>query len=48
VARVYVSLPLTGPSARPGRDLLRGAELALEQAEPIEPPAPTASSRADV
>jgi branched-chain amino acid transport system substrate-binding protein len=39
VARVYVSLPLTGPSARPGRDLLRGAELALEQAEPagVEP-----------
>jgi branched-chain amino acid transport system substrate-binding protein len=31
-ARVYVSLPLTGRFARPGRDVLRGAELALEAA----------------
>jgi branched-chain amino acid transport system substrate-binding protein len=29
VGRVYVSLPLRGPSARAGRDVLRGAELAL-------------------
>jgi branched-chain amino acid transport system substrate-binding protein len=28
--RVYASLPLTGPASRHGRDLLRGAELALE------------------
>jgi len=33
VSRVYVSLPLTGPSARAGRDVLRGVELALEAAE---------------
>jgi branched-chain amino acid transport system substrate-binding protein len=32
VSRVYVSLPLTGPTAGAGRDLLRGAELALEAA----------------
>jgi branched-chain amino acid transport system substrate-binding protein len=30
--RVYASLPLSGPAARLGRDLLRGAELALERA----------------
>jgi branched-chain amino acid transport system substrate-binding protein len=30
VARVYASLPLTGPAAEFGRDVLRGAELALE------------------
>jgi ABC-type branched-subunit amino acid transport system substrate-binding protein len=33
VSRVYISLPLSGPSAVPGRDVLRGAELALEAAE---------------
>ena len=32
MARVYASLPLTGPAARHGRDVLRGAELALESA----------------
>jgi branched-chain amino acid transport system substrate-binding protein len=32
VSRVYVSLPLTGPSGRVGREVLRGAELALERA----------------
>jgi branched-chain amino acid transport system substrate-binding protein len=31
--RVYVSLPLTGPADRLGREVLRGAELALERAE---------------
>ena len=31
MSRIYASLPLTGPAARPGRDVLRGAELALEQ-----------------
>jgi branched-chain amino acid transport system substrate-binding protein len=30
VSRVYVSLPLTGPAARLGREVLRGAELALD------------------
>ena len=30
--RVYASLPLTGPSGAAGRDVLRGAELALERA----------------
>jgi branched-chain amino acid transport system substrate-binding protein len=32
VSRVYVSLPLTGPVASLGRDVLRGAELALDGA----------------
>jgi len=32
VHRVYASLPLSGPAARLGRDLLRGARLALDQA----------------
>jgi len=32
VSRVYVSLPLTGPAARAGRDVLRGTQLALEAA----------------
>jgi branched-chain amino acid transport system substrate-binding protein len=32
VSRVYVSLPLTGPIAGAGRDVLRGAQLALEGA----------------
>ena len=32
MTRVYASLPLTGSSGPPGRELLRGAELALEQA----------------
>ena len=36
MALVYLSLPLTGRFARPGRDLLRGAELALEQAQPAD------------
>src|SRR4051794_21347835 len=29
VSHVYVSLPLSGPAARLGREILRGAELAL-------------------
>ena len=33
MSRVYASLPLTGPAGRLGRDVLRGAELALERAE---------------
>jgi len=33
VSRVYVSLPLTGPTAAAGRDVLRGAQLALETAD---------------
>jgi ABC-type branched-subunit amino acid transport system substrate-binding protein len=32
VSRVYASLPLTGPTAPLGREVLRGAELALERA----------------
>lgn len=32
MSRVYASLPLTGPSGRLGREVLRGAELALERA----------------
>jgi ABC-type branched-subunit amino acid transport system substrate-binding protein len=32
VSRVYASLPLTGPTAGAGRDVLRGAQLALEGA----------------
>jgi hypothetical protein len=32
--RVYASLPLTGPSGSAGRDVLRGAELALERSDP--------------
>jgi len=32
VGRVYVSVPLRGPQGRAGRDVLRGAELALERA----------------
>jgi branched-chain amino acid transport system substrate-binding protein len=32
VTRVYASLPLTGPAAGLGREVLRGAELALEAA----------------
>jgi hypothetical protein len=35
VSRVYASLPLTGPQARLGNELLRGAELALERAGPV-------------
>jgi branched-chain amino acid transport system substrate-binding protein len=31
VRRIYASLPLSGPLARPGHDLLRGAQLALER-----------------
>jgi ABC-type branched-subunit amino acid transport system substrate-binding protein len=30
VSRIYASLPFTGPAARLGRDVLRGARLALE------------------
>ena len=33
MSRVYVSLPLTGPTAGAGRDVLRGAQLALEGAD---------------
>jgi branched-chain amino acid transport system substrate-binding protein len=33
VSRVYVSLPLTGPVASAGRDVLRGAQVALESAD---------------
>jgi branched-chain amino acid transport system substrate-binding protein len=33
VTRVYASLPLTGPAAGLGREVLRGAELALEAAD---------------
>jgi branched-chain amino acid transport system substrate-binding protein len=33
VSRVYASLPLTGPAAGLGREVLRGAELALEAAK---------------
>jgi branched-chain amino acid transport system substrate-binding protein len=37
MARVYASLPLTGPAAAAGREVLRGAELALESARrPVE------------
>jgi branched-chain amino acid transport system substrate-binding protein len=36
MARVYVSLPLGGPVARGGREVLRGVELAFEQASPTE------------
>src|SRR4051794_28601542 len=32
MARVYASLPLSGPAEHAGRELLRGAELALERA----------------
>jgi branched-chain amino acid transport system substrate-binding protein len=35
VSRVYASLPLDGPQGRLGRELLRGAELALERAGPV-------------
>jgi branched-chain amino acid transport system substrate-binding protein len=31
VSRIYASLPVSGPQAQLGRDLLRGAELALER-----------------
>jgi branched-chain amino acid transport system substrate-binding protein len=37
VSRVYASLPLTGPIARAGRDVLRGAQIALEAAESAAP-----------
>ena len=33
VARVYVSLPLSGPAAQHGREMLRGARLAAERAD---------------
>jgi branched-chain amino acid transport system substrate-binding protein len=33
VSRVYASVPLTGPAARLGREMLRGAELALDGTE---------------
>jgi branched-chain amino acid transport system substrate-binding protein len=35
--RIHVGLPLTGPAAALGRDLLRGAELALEGARAAAP-----------
>jgi ABC-type branched-subunit amino acid transport system substrate-binding protein len=37
VSRVYASLPLTGPAAGAGRDVLRGAQLALEPADGTAP-----------
>jgi branched-chain amino acid transport system substrate-binding protein len=37
VGRVYISLPLTGPMAHAGRDVLRGAQLALERAQGAVP-----------
>jgi ABC-type branched-subunit amino acid transport system substrate-binding protein len=37
VSRVYASLPLTGPTAGAGRDVLRGAQLALEAANGTAP-----------
>jgi hypothetical protein len=36
VTRVYASLPLTGPAAGLGREVLRGAELALERGRGCE------------
>ena len=36
MSRVYVSVPLTGGQARAGRDVLRGAELALERGGDVE------------
>jgi ABC-type branched-subunit amino acid transport system substrate-binding protein len=36
VSRIYASLPLDGPQGRFGRELLRGAELALERLD--DPP----------
>jgi ABC-type branched-subunit amino acid transport system substrate-binding protein len=32
LSRIYASLPLSGPAARAGREVLRGAELAAERA----------------
>jgi ABC-type branched-subunit amino acid transport system substrate-binding protein len=37
VSSVYASLPLTGPAAGAGRDVLRGAQLALEDADGTAP-----------
>jgi hypothetical protein len=37
VSRVYASLPLTGPTAGAGRDVLRGVQLALEAANGTAP-----------
>jgi branched-chain amino acid transport system substrate-binding protein len=37
VTRVYASLPLTGPQGALGREVLRGAELALERVERAAP-----------
>jgi branched-chain amino acid transport system substrate-binding protein len=37
VSRVYASLPLTGPIARAGRDVLRGAQIAIEAAKGTVP-----------
>jgi branched-chain amino acid transport system substrate-binding protein len=37
VSRVYASLPLSGPQGALGRDVLRGAELALERADGAAP-----------
>ena len=37
MATVYASLPLSGPARHAGRDLLRGAELALERAGEAAP-----------
>ena len=37
MGRVYASLPLTGPTAGAGRDVLRGTQLALEAADGTAP-----------
>jgi branched-chain amino acid transport system substrate-binding protein len=37
VSRVYASLPLTGPTAGAGRDVLRGAQVALEAGNDTAP-----------
>ena len=37
LSRVYASLPLSGPQGALGRDVLRGAELALERADGAAP-----------
>ena len=37
MSRVYASLPLTGPAAGAGRDVLRGAQIALEAADGTAP-----------
>lgn len=36
MTRVYASLPLSGPQRAAGREMLRGADLALEHASGVE------------